>query len=67
MKIGDKIGKLTVKETAKPGRAGAKMWLCECDCGNTVVASESTLLNGGIHSCGCMYQGMDDPFLYFRF
>lgn len=39
-------------EDKKPGRP---MWLCECECGNTVVVSSTNLTKkGGTQSCGCL-------------
>lgn len=29
-------------------------WICECDCGNTVVVTHNNLINGGTNSCGCL-------------
>lgn len=29
-------------------------WLCHCDCGREIVASEKSLINGSIKSCGCV-------------
>lgn len=30
-------------------------WLCDCDCGNTIVVPKCNLLNDNTKSCGCMY------------
>lgn len=45
---GRRFGRLTVKEYA-----GDSKWLCECDCGNQTIVSESNLVRGGTVSCGC--------------
>lgn len=29
-------------------------WLCQCDCGNTVIASTHALISGETKSCGCL-------------
>lgn len=29
------------------------LWLCQCDCGNTFVASAEYLQSGHVNSCGC--------------
>lgn len=50
---GQKFGKLTVLERViikgKPTR-----WLCQCDCGNGIVATSGNLRNGHTQSCGCL-------------
>lgn len=37
------------------GRAkdGSVRWLCECDCGGTVIVSSNKLMTGHTTSCGC--------------
>lgn len=49
--IGKKYNKLTAKKLFKIGRK--KMFLCECECGNTIEISPINLLNGYNKSCGC--------------
>ena len=31
-------------------------WLCECDCGNTIIVTSSSLRNGNTRSCGCLHR-----------
>ncbi len=31
-----------------------RVWLCQCDCGNTIAVIEKTLKSGGTKSCGCL-------------
>ena len=52
---GETYGKLTVRSRAerKGGYTGA-FWNCECECGNTIVASGNDLRRGHTKSCGCM-------------
>ncbi len=50
--VGKKYNKLTVKELFKIGRK--KMFLCECECGNTIELSPIYILNGNNTSCGCV-------------
>jgi hypothetical protein len=38
--------------TAKRGA----YWTCQCDCGNTTVASLADLRDGGAKSCGCLWR-----------
>jgi len=30
------------------------MWICECECGNTTLASSADLRSGHKKSCGCL-------------
>ena len=49
---GQRFGRLTVTERAQnKGRMTA--WLCQCDCGNTIVVNGNNLKNGSTKSCGC--------------
>ena len=49
---GQRFGKLTViaRTESKNGRA---CWLCECDCGNTIVTTGRSLREAKRMSCGC--------------
>jgi hypothetical protein len=40
--IGQRFGKLTVIRRAENGASGRARWLCQCECGNTTVASQTT-------------------------
>lgn len=50
--IGRRFGKLTVLEMDHPGRNGP-YYLCECDCGRTIIACKNNLKTGNTTSCGC--------------
>lgn len=55
--IGKQYGKLTVLQeyTGEREHAGtSKEWLCQCECGGTIVATTARLKNGQIKSCGCL-------------
>lgn len=55
IKIGQRYGKLTVLALGKASnRSKDRMWLCQCDCGNTKLANDMRLKNGYIRSCGCL-------------
>lgn len=54
---GKKVGRLTVLESAGVTN-GRKMWLCECECGNTKVINSSNLSSERILSCGCIRKEM---------
>ena len=45
---------VTVRQVDEYDPYGLKKWLCQCDCGNTVITSEKYLLNGHKKSCGCL-------------
>ena len=51
---GKRFGRLTCMEVFGRSVAGQDIWLCACDCGNRVYASESMLRTGVQRSCGCM-------------
>ena len=55
---GQKYGRLTVLEKAEPirfkGSGKTKVrWLCQCKCGNKIIATTCALRNGTTKSCGC--------------
>ena len=50
---GKTYGKLTVIEFAYVKRT--VHWLCQCECGNTVVVSGHHLRKGGVTTCGCVH------------
>lgn len=51
--IGAKFGKLTVIEKLGLDKHGRRMWLCQCECGNTKAIVSCSLTNGLTKSCGC--------------
>ena len=51
--IGKRFGKLTVIADSGEKQGTAKMWLCKCDCGNTVKVRTDSLTGGKTISCGC--------------
>ena len=59
IKVGEKIGKLTVLKKDIMTDNGQK-WLCQCECGNLTSVGENNLetglINGkgGTRSCGCL-------------
>ena len=50
--IGQRFNKLLVIDEVKPKQPGAKLWLCQCDCGDTCVL-DTAHLRRGQKSCGC--------------
>ena len=63
---GQRFGKLVVierTETRSKGRGnrpGVRMWLCHCDCGNSVYSEASNLRSGDQTSCGCAHDKHGD-------
>ena len=59
--IGEKFGKLTVIDKAPERKhensRPTKMWLCRCDCGNTIICSRQALTSGEKKDCGCVKEG----------
>lgn len=54
---GRRFGRLLVLSQGEPTTsAGQKkvMWLCQCDCGNTVTVASERLRYGATKSCGCL-------------
>lgn len=49
---GRKFGYLTVIAPSKT-KAGRNGWLCECECGNTIIERAWVLEHGARLSCGC--------------
>jgi hypothetical protein len=50
--VGQRFGRLTVHAKAFSKFPGGIYWLCDCDCGNQIVATSGHLQNG-TRSCGC--------------
>lgn len=50
---GQRYGFLTVIKYAGSQR-NRSSWLCECDCGNSVVVNQMELVHGDTLSCGCL-------------
>ena len=54
---GQRFGRLTVIKqlpNLKTEKHSYPQWECECDCGETVITTSSTLCSGNISSCGCL-------------
>src|SRR5437899_7113445 len=55
--IGKRFGRLKVVEEALPlysGRAKITRWICQCDCGKTIIIRHGNLSDGHSQSCGCL-------------
>nr|DAO06898.1 MAG TPA: hypothetical protein [Caudoviricetes sp.] len=51
---GMRFGRLTAEKIIGRNVSEGKLWLCHCDCGNTIVVSARSLLSGNTKSCGCL-------------
>lgn len=51
---GRRFGRLVCVERAPNSSCGATMWICTCDCGNTVTVQYANLTRGATMSCGCL-------------
>ena len=49
---GQRFGRLTVI-SYQGAKSRQSMWLCKCDCGNTIITSANSLKKGLTKSCGC--------------
>lgn len=56
-RIGERFGKLLIsqKHHVEEGRV---YYLCDCDCGNTVIVQYSHLISGNTKSCGCLQKDL---------
>ena len=55
---GKRFGRLVVIVQAEdyiyPDGHRMSRWLCQCDCGNTIVVNSNSLTRGLTQSCGCI-------------
>ena len=51
--IGNRYGRLTVKNRNGSNKFSKKLWLCVCDCGNECSVTTGHLRSGNVVSCGC--------------
>lgn len=50
---GQRIGKLVCVCKTEENGFGGSIWLCRCDCGREIEASEAMLISDVVRSCGC--------------
>lgn len=50
---GRRYGKLVAIKPTGETKNGRKIWLCQCDCGNTKTTTVTMLNSGKTSSCGC--------------
>ncbi|RUT38706.1 AP2 domain-containing protein [Paenibacillus anaericanus] len=51
---GKRFGKLVALYKVKVENKKSIMWLCQCDCGQTIPIPASEMKKGKIRSCGCL-------------
>jgi hypothetical protein len=52
--VGQRFGRLLVKEFSGLDASGRSLWLCVCNDGNEIVAKSGLLRRGSTQSCGCL-------------
>lgn len=57
---GQRFGRLVVRERAYPenNKYNETFYMCDCDCGNTVIVHAGRLRDGNTQSCGCYHKEM---------
>lgn len=50
---GEKFGKLTVISSTDERKGTYMVWLCQCECGNTIKVNTNYLRSGIVKHCGC--------------
>ena len=53
---GQVFGRLTVLKPLSKRVDGKVVWLCQCECGNTVEVVSTNLMSGNTSSCGCYHK-----------
>jgi len=57
--MGKRFTRLTVIADAEKDKTGHLQYLCQCDCGNTIILPTGTLTSGNTKSCGCLRKETD--------
>lgn len=52
---GKRFGRLLATQDVGRDKWGSVIWLCECNCGNTLNVTSSNLSRGNTTSCGCAH------------
>lgn len=53
IKVGYRVGKLTVEAPTPDRKNGYTVWRCRCDCGNEILLDTRYLQRGTVRDCGC--------------
>ncbi|MGN1327417.1 MAG: hypothetical protein ACI4VQ_05035, partial [Clostridia bacterium] len=60
--VGQRFGKLVVKEYSGTDKFRNSLWKCECDCGRETIEKGTLLTKGKIISCGkCSNRLAENP------
>lgn len=51
--VGNRYGRLIIKEFSHSNKKRESMYLCLCDCGNEKIITRQHLIEGTAKSCGC--------------
>ena len=51
--VGQRFGRLVVRERVENDSEGNVQYLCDCDCKSTIVVKESSLVDKEVRNCGC--------------
>ena len=62
MPIGSKFGLLTVISKA-PSEDKCARWVCQCECGNTIIVKGVNLRSGNTKSCGCLKKSFGETYI----
>lgn len=54
IRVGLKVGMLTVSEATAERKGGYTVWRCSCDCGGEILLDTRTLQRGTVTDCGCV-------------
>ena len=60
--VDQKFDDLTVKKAAGKDEKNNRLWLCECTCGNTILATSYALRSGRKKNCGCKQSLINQKF-----
>ena len=53
--VGERFGRLVVKDKhSKRNQFNRIQWVCECDCGSTLLVDTGSLKSSNTKSCGCL-------------
>lgn len=53
---GERFGSLVTLKRVENNKNNDVQWLCQCDCGKTLIVTTQSLRNGRTKSCGCYKQ-----------
>lgn len=57
---GMRFGRLTALNATGERKNNSPVWLCQCDCGNTIAVPRQRLVSYSTQSCGCLRDYLAD-------